>query len=129
LLLLSLEASSRSQASEADSLCTHGFAIVATIRVGSRKAYLMTSIVARVSLRLNFKKCPSCHRRFTSEEVSRDLLDSDAITSQDFVTPNLRFSFPEDDFETAEHVQTYKVTYKCKNCGKEWFDLVQNKHH
>lgn len=74
-------------------------------------------------------KCPSCHERLHTEEIKREPLDSDTIQVKDpmLILPiNLeKYIFPEDNNTHAVHIQTYNVTYRCKNCGHEWSDLAQ----
>jgi DNA-directed RNA polymerase subunit RPC12/RpoP len=74
------------------------------------------------------KQCPSCHERFHTEEIKREPLASDTTQKKDALVTSLHpFFAPEDTYATDKHIQTYKVSYRCKNCGHKWNDLIQQK--
>lgn len=91
-------------------------------------------------------ECPYCHRPFEAELLSKEEIDSSEATKvSDFplelslvhgitrggLTPSLGagtlglvLGLGESEKETiALHPEafiTYKITYRCKHCGKEW---------
>ena len=78
------------------------------------------------------EECPFCHRFLAAKEISKEELGSDLFNDRVPRTASQLYAhiaaarsnpefrpadFPEND------VITYRVLYKCKNCGKEWTKL------
>ncbi len=92
------------------------------------------------------RECPFCHRPFEAELLSKEMVDSSEATKvEDFpleesivggvTRGGLQMSrgslIPglSDDEEKAvamrpEAFITYKLTYRCKHCAKEWNKLA-----
>jgi hypothetical protein len=86
-------------------------------------------------------ECPFCHRPFEAELLSKEQVDSSEIakvsdfqgagpsmTHGRFVSrSSLTFGLSEHEQEAVsmrpEAFITYKASYKCKHCGKEWTKL------
>ncbi len=79
------------------------------------------------------EECPFCHKLFVAEQVSREQVDSNIVSNQPHVFPSgssritsgpwyPRTSSAE---PPAEDFITYKLTYRCKHCGKEWTKLSE----
>ncbi len=88
---------------------------------------------------LLFKECPFCHRLLAAEQLSREEIDSNEVTTQIDnipqgtmpgglgsaglgigIGPNVEFERFKDE---PDAYITYKVTFRCKDCGKEWTKL------
>jgi len=73
------------------------------------------------------RSCPSCHKPFAAQEVTRVMVASDDTNLPTDPPTTLigfdKYEFPE-DYRSA-HVHVYKVTYKCRFCKHEWKDLAQ----
>ncbi len=82
-------------------------------------------------------ECPFCHKLFAAQPVSKEQVGSDEVTKWIDVDPIKREHYrrgmfgnlgvvtePGVRFERiADHPEdfiTYKLTYRCKDCGKEW---------
>lgn len=76
-----------------------------------------------------FDECPFCHKLFAVEQVSKEQIDSNIVTptisapriAAGRFTPNP----PRPDDVDSEDFITYKVLYRCKQCGKEWGKLSE----
>jgi len=68
---------------------------------------------------LVLERCPYCHKLFSAEEISKDQVDSDIITPERIIS---RRSYDPHDPPSMDFI-TYKMTYRCKHCGKEWTEL------
>jgi uncharacterized Zn finger protein len=66
-----------------------------------------------------FRKCPSCGRLFQAKEVKREQLEN----PYEVHVPTSKGGF------VTERVENFRVTYKCKSCGNEWTDTIQNTLH
>ncbi len=84
------------------------------------------------------KECPLCHRPFEAQLLSKEQIDASEVTKQgDFFVEGSTGVLgtqvhrpvmgPEISIERiADHPEayiTYKLTYRCKHCGKEWSKL------
>jgi len=65
-----------------------------------------------------FRSCPSCKRLFQTEEVKREQLGAYEFQGQDYRGN-----------PTVEHVENFRITYKCKSCGYEWTDVSEKTLH
>ena len=89
---------------------------------------------------LVLESCPFCHRPFAAEQLSKEEIDSSELTKQTdvfFQSPMgglggglaPRAGAPMDPIEIqriADHPEaflSYRVTYRCKHCGKDWSRL------
>lgn len=83
-------------------------------------------------------ECPFCHRPFEAQLLSREQVDSSELTkasefplelgSQGGLLFNPLFG-PTDEERSAialrpEAFLTFKETYRCKHCGKEWTKIT-----
>lgn len=68
-----------------------------------------------------FDECPFCHRPFSAERVSREEVDSN---TEGLLLEPPRMGIGRGPRSPApspvEIFLTYKTTYRCKHCGKEW---------
>ncbi len=79
------------------------------------------------------KECPFCHRPFEATIISKGQIDSSEVTKQgrDTFLERIRGLqgnlIPKVSIDRiADHPGayiTYKLTYRCKHCGKEWTKL------
>ncbi len=64
-------------------------------------------------------ECPFCHRPFSAELVSKEKLDSSMVVPE----PAEKIQIGRDltsPLSRSEDWIGYKLTYRCKHCGKEW---------
>jgi hypothetical protein len=71
---------------------------------------------------LVLEECPFCHKFLAAQLVSREEVDTGEILKEKDVLFKMGISI-----ETGERIAdqpeafiTYKFTYRCKDCGKEW---------
>lgn len=92
------------------------------------------------------RECPFCHRPFEAEQLSKEQVDSSEvakvgdfslgmskltgqITEGGFTMSRGSLILPlsQEEKETVamrpEAFLTYRITYRCKHCGKEWAKL------
>jgi hypothetical protein len=74
---------------------------------------------------LVLKECPFCHKLLAAQLVSKEEVDSGEILSQNDVIFRRAFlrSRVQGIAERPEAFVTYKLTYRCKSCSKEWSRL------
>lgn len=92
------------------------------------------------------RECPFCHRPFEAEALSKEQVDSNEVTKvSDFPSEknpltgqinqggfvmsrgSLVLGLSEEEKNTVamrpEAFITYKLSYRCRHCGKEWTKL------
>lgn len=68
------------------------------------------------------EECPFCHKFLASELLSRREVDtSEVLKEKDvFFKMGIPVETGERMVERPDAFTTYKFTYRCKNCGREW---------
>lgn len=72
------------------------------------------------------EECPFCHKHFTVEQVSQEQVDS-AISTSERIIPRSRYAHSGPADPSSTDYVTYKTTYRCKHCGKEWTKIAEKK--
>ncbi len=92
--------------------------------MGIRQGSSISSGETRACPPLVLKECPFCHRPFEAELVSKEQIDSSEVTKQrDVFFGGGRVVSIDRIADHPEAYITYKLTYRCKHCGKEWSKL------
>jgi ribosomal protein L44E len=71
-------------------------------------------------------ECPFCHRLLAAEQVSKEEVDSSITVDQREPARIAAGRYTPTKGPTdypAEDLITYKLTFRCKHCGKEWTKL------
>ena len=96
----------------------------------------MVSLMVLEQLEEALHECPFCHKLRAAQQVAKEEIDSNEVTKQTAVFQQGTLGMglgrigigPEIGIErVADHPEdfiTYKLTYKCKDCGKEWSKLA-----
>jgi hypothetical protein len=64
---------------------------------------------------------------FEAKEIKRELLASDELRQKDpLASATMEWEW-QDNFDKEKHVYTFRVACRCKHCGHEWNDLIQEK--
>ncbi len=91
---------------------------------------------AMVALSLGIERMSFCHKFLASELVSKEEVDANLITKQVGAFQEGRVGFQGSQLHSvkrgpdiervADHPEAYiayRLTYRCKDCGKEWTRL------
>ncbi len=79
-------------------------------------------IVFFQNLPLVLEECPFCHKFLAAELVSKTEVDTAEVLKEKDVFFRLGLAIDAGE-RVADHPEafiTYKFTYRCRDCGKEW---------
>src|SRR5579875_1244738 len=87
-------------------------------------AIYQTSHLEVERTKLASRRCPSCHKLFSSIEVKREQISGGTFqtSSSVFYLGGHAGSERARDFRFAKQVINYNVAYRCKSCNHEWVE-------
>jgi len=70
-------------------------------------------------------ECPFCHRPFSAQLISKDKVDTSLEAPKPESGGTIVGRQLTSRYSHGEDSVTYKLTYRCKHCGKEWTKLSE----